>query len=453
LGYQATPATNFNVKALVNYQSDPLVLHDFFENDYNYNPQPNTFVEADKYWDNWDLDALTTPRVNNFFSQVERLPDVKLTGLRQQIFNTPFYYDSESSAGWYQSFTANETNGFYAATNGYIADSAARVDTFHQVTLPWTFFNWLNVEPRIGGRFTYYSTRSMTSGLNEDAYRAVLNTGVRTSFKASQLWVGATNSFLQVDGLRHIIEPSINYVFVPDPSVPPSQLPQFDSQLPSLMLLPILFPDYNDIDSIDTMNVVRFGLRNTLQTKRNGQIDNLVDWNLLLDWRLDPKPGQNNLDDLYSQLRFKPRTWLTLDSQIRFDIQHARLNLALHQLTFAPNDRWSWGIGHWYLNNDAANSFLLGQNNFITSTFFYRVNENWAFSTTHNFNVLNGRLQQQFYTVYRDLRSMTAALTFRVVDDVNHNPDFTIAVSLSLKASPRTRVGEDVANPYRLVGE
>ena len=33
-GWQATPFTNLNVKALVNYQSDPLVLHDFSQGDY-----------------------------------------------------------------------------------------------------------------------------------------------------------------------------------------------------------------------------------------------------------------------------------------------------------------------------------------------------------------------------------------------------------------------------------
>ena len=86
----------------MNYQSDPLVLHDFSEGEYTENPQPNTFVEANKYWDNWSLDAVTTPRVNSFFDQVERLPDVKLTGFRQQILDTPVYYESESSAGYYR---------------------------------------------------------------------------------------------------------------------------------------------------------------------------------------------------------------------------------------------------------------------------------------------------------------------------------------------------------------
>jgi len=101
------------VKALVNYQSDPLVSHDFFEDSYAENPQPNTFTEVNKYWNNWSLDAETTPQVNDFFNQVERLPDVRLTGFRQQVFNTPFYYESESSAGYYRMY--------FAATNASLS--------------------------------------------------------------------------------------------------------------------------------------------------------------------------------------------------------------------------------------------------------------------------------------------------------------------------------------------
>ena len=451
LGWQATPATNLNLKAQVNYQSDPLIVHDFFEGYYTANPQPDTFVEANKYWDNWSLDALTTPRVNSFFSQIERLPDVKLTGFRQQVFDTPVYYDSESSAGWYRAYSANATNGLYAGTNGFYAGTAARADTYHQLTLPWTFFHWLNVTPRVGGRLTYYSSQNITNGApNSDVVREVFNTGVGLSFKASSLWADATNSFLQVDGLRHIIEPSANYVFVPDPSTPPAQLPQFDGEIPALMLSPVLFPDYNSIDSIDTMNVVRFGVRNILQTKRNGQLDDLVNWNVMLDWRLDPKAGQSPLNDLYSSFAFRPRSWVTAESQLRYDLDRGNLNLAFHQLTFTPNDCWSWGISHWYLRNGFIDNV---ENNFFASTFFLRVNDNWGLRAMHSFNAQTGRLQQQAYTCYRDLRSWTAALTFRVQDNVGSSPDFTFAFSLSLKANPATRVGEDAVSASHLVGE
>jgi len=461
LGYQATPATNLNLKALVNYQSDPLMLHDFFEGAYRDNPQPNTFTEVNKYWNNWSLDAETTPQVNDFFNQVERLPDVRLTGYRQQVLNTPFYYESESSAGYYRMYFADTNNALFAATNSPPAYSASRADTFHQLLLPETFFGWLNVTPRVGGRFTYYSSETGPGGTNSATYRRVFNTGVETSFKASQLWAGATNSLLAVDGLRHIIEPSVTYAYVPSPSTPPAQLPQFDSALPSLLLLPVQFPDYNNIDSIDSENVIRFGLRNTLQTMRDGQLDNLLDWNVMLDWRLTPGQDQVNLDepfsqretfsDLYSDLTFKPRSWIVLDSQLRYAINSGDLNLAFHQLTFTPNERWSWGLGHWYLRS-GFDGFTQA-NNFITSTMFYRVNDNWGLRARHDFNAANGRLQEQNYSVYRDLRSWTCALTFRVIDNSTGPTDFTVAFTFSFKAAPKTHVGDDTAQPYHLLGE
>jgi hypothetical protein len=452
--YQATPFTNLNLKAMVNYQSDPLVLHDFAEGAYTGNPQPNTFAEADKYWDNWDLDAETTPRINAFFDQVERLPDVKLTGFRQQIFDTPFYYESESSAGSYRKWFADTNN---PAIPYY---SAARADTYHELLLPWTFFGWLNVTPHAGGRFTYYNEASNPAGLTEETYRKIFGTGMEVSFKASRLWTGATNSLLDMDGLRHVIEPSADYVFVPRPSTLPPQLPQFDTEMPSLMLLPVQFPNYNDIDSIHNENVIRFGLRNTLQTLRHGQLDTLLDWNLMLDWNLRPN-GQTNatflqpqqtFDDLYSDLKLKPRSWITLESQLRYDINAGELNMSFHQLALAPNDRWSWGIGHWYLR-----SGFLGPNqggeNFITSTIFYRLNDNWGLRLEHDFDAQSGRLQGQFYSLYRDFRSWTGALTFRVEDNSAGQTDYTVAFTFSIKAHPRYSLGSDTVEPDHLVGE
>ena len=448
-GWQATPATNLNVKALVNYQTDPLLLHDFFEGDYTANPQPNTFVEANQYSDNWSLDALTTPRVNDFFDQTERLPDVKLTGWRQQILDTPVYYESESSAGYYRRMLA-DTNSLFAGTNGPGYDYAAsRADTFQQLLMPYTFFGWLNVTPRAGGRLTYYSAETGPGGTNSETYRKIFNTGLDVSFKSSQLWTDATNSLLDMDGLRHIVEPSASYAFVPRPSTLPPQLPQFDSALPSPLLLPIQLPDYNDIDSIDSENVIRFGLRNTLQTKRDGELQNLLDWNVLLDWRLRPDSGQDTFNDLYSDLAFRPRTWLTLESQTRYDINNGIFNLAYHQITFTPNERWSWSLGHMY----SRAGFVDSGDNLFSSTMYFRVNDNWGFRATHDFNAEDGELQDQFYTVYRDLRNWTGALTFRVTNNGNGKDDFTVAFSFSIKAHPRHALGGDTVEPYHLVGE
>ena len=72
---------------------------------------------------------------------------------------------------------------------------------------------------------------------------------------------------------------------------------------------------------------------------------------------------------------------------------------------------------------------------------------------TQNYNIVTQRLQDQMFTIYRDLRSWTSALTLRVANNQGQSADVTIAVVFSLKASPSVPLGADVANRYHLVGE
>lgn len=451
--YSANPATNLYLKSLVRYESDLAVVRDFFEGEYRRNPQPNTYFEANKFWQNFSLDAYVQPRLNNFLETVERLPDIRLTGLRQQIGETPFYYESETSAGYYRRLFAENT-GILGPLPGPDYE-AARADTFHQVLLPQTFFGWLNVTPRVGGRGTYYSDASGPGATTTEETRGVFNTGAEVSFKASRLWPDVRSDTLDMNGLRHIIEPSANYVYVPSPSEPPQVLPRFDYELPSLRLLPIEYPDYNAIDSIDSQNVIRWGLHNKLQTKRKGQVVNLVNWDLYTDWRLKPNAGQTTFADLYSDLTFRPRNWLSFESITRYDINGGDWRMSFTTLTISPNETWSWRVGHYYLRDDfqPVPTALGAGSDILSSTLMYRLNENWGFRASHYYDIRQGRLQEQAYTVYRDLRSWTAALSFLVRQTHVGGPeDYTVAFTFSLKAYPRYTLGSDLGGPYSLLG-
>jgi LPS-assembly protein len=439
--HQLQLQTNLVAKATVNYQSDPLFLHDFFEGEYRTNSQPKTVFEVSKLWSNFTIDAVAQPQINPFFPTVERLPDIRFTGLRQQLGITPFFYETDNSFAYLRN-----KPGSYPGTNY----SAMRADSYHQLTLPLTYFGFLNVTPRAGGRFTHYSeTESSVLQLdNED--RFVFNTGVETSFKASRLYSGARSEFLDVTDLRHIIEPSINYVFVPNPNVRPYRLPQFDTEVPSLRLLPVDFPDYNAIDSIDSQNVFRLGLRNKLQTKRNGEVDTLANWYLVTDWRIDPHPGQSTFSDIYSDLDFKPRSWLLFNSETRYNVDHTQFNLADHSVTVTPGDRWSARLGHRYFRGDPAFG-PDSDNNIVYSTLYYRLNENWGARISHHFEARDGTMEEQFYTVYRDFRSFTGALTFRVRDERTGPKDYTVAFTMQLKSRP-TKAGKDKVEPSFLLG-
>ena len=433
--YQADPATNLSVKAVGRYQSDTNIVREFFEGEYRQDPQPNSFFEVNRFWQNFSVDTYVEPRVNNFLDTIERLPEVRLTGQRQQLWDSPVYYESDSSAGYYR-HQYGTTNGLSAGLNY----EAARLDTYQKLLLPETFFGWLNVTPRVGGRFTSYSAATGPGATTDEVNRGVFDTGGEVSAKASRLWPGAQSDFFEADGLRHIIEPSIGYTYVPAPNAyGTNQIPQFDYQLPSLRLLPNSFPDYNSIDSIQSENTFRFGVHNKLQTKRDGQVVNLVDWNLYGDWNVRPNLNQTTFSDVYSDLAVKPRSWLTLESLTRYDIQDGTWRMSMTTVTFHPSKTWSWTVGQFYLRNDYSDSpTALGEgNNLFTSTIMLRLNENWGLRATHRFEAQTGTMQEQTYAIYRDMRSWTAALAFGVRNSSGSPQDVTVAFTFSLKASPR----------------
>jgi len=61
-------------------------------------------------------------------------------------------------------------------------------------------------------------------------------------------------------------------------------------------------------------------------------------------------------------------------------------------------------------------------------------------------------LQEQDYTIYRDLRSWTAGLTFRALNNLSNGKDYTVAFSFSLKSLPKFGLGADSVRSAALVG-
>jgi LPS-assembly protein len=467
--YEDYHYSNVTAKVVANYESDPLVIRDFYLGEYNQNVEPASFGEVTALGRNWVVDGMFQPRLVNFFETVERLPDLKLTGLRQQLGNTPIYYESETSAGYFER-AFSETNVPVPFTNysmmpsgladvvtqstrgGYPNYSAGRADTFHQFTMPQNFFGWLNITPRVGGRGTYYSDVEGTQIHTNQQGRGIFNTGVDVSFKASRVYRDVESDFWDLNELRHIIEPEINYAYIPFAS---SHVPLFDYQLPALRLLPLDFPDYNSIDSIQNENVLRLMLGNKWQTKRRDGIEDFVNWAVYTDWNLNPGTNHSFLD-LYNDLSFRPRTWITFNASTRYDLADARWREAIERVFIQPSTALSLSAGYYYLmNNDPEFQSYPGQplagHNLIDFSLYYRINENWGAHIAERFEAQNGSMQEQVYSVYRDLRSWTAALTFRVDQGPGQPTDFTFGVTLSLKAFPRYKLNSDNDRPTQLL--
>ena len=448
--------TNFTAKLLLQDQSDRFMNRDFFESDFRQDPQPESHIEIAKHWENFSVSLLAQPQVDDFYQTVERLPELRVTGLRQRLGETPLFYESETSVGYFEFSPASDDSELTSY-------QALRGDTHQQLLLPSNYFNWLNVIPHAGFRFTHYGSRSSDEsdfGQMNDIDRSVFNTGIEFSFKASSTFPDAKLSLLDVDGLRHVVQPMANYIFVPDPNKRPWELPQFDRELHTLRLRPIDFPDYNSIDTIDSRNVIRIGVRNRLQTKRFGLVDDVLNWELFTDWRLDTGMYEERFNDVYSDLEIKPRSWLLLGSELRYDPNKRLLNESNNTISLLPNNKWSLTLGHRYLRDltqDELKGFYpydpffedsLGENwrwgnNLLYSRLYYRFNEDWGFRMIHQFEASDGTMEEQSYSVYRDFSSITSALRFRLRDHRGGKNDFSVSLLFSLKAIPRINLGDD----------
>jgi hypothetical protein len=230
--------------------SDGFLLQDFFPAEFRTDPEPDNVLALTKTSPFYTLTAYGRFALNTFFETTERLPQVALDIKRHGLFGGPIFYEGETSVGELQrNFPANSIFQDY---------SALRIDSFHQLTYPNTYFGWLSIVPRVGFRETYYSRSenlaNSTFVASQDplapdfplpnpssnpafgppldygsaVFRSIFNAGVEGSFKISREWNDVQTRALGLDGLRHIIQPFANFSYLSSPNVDPATILQFD---------------------------------------------------------------------------------------------------------------------------------------------------------------------------------------------------------------------------------
>jgi hypothetical protein len=139
-----------------------------------------------------------------------------------------------------------------------------------------------------------------------------------------------------------------------------------------------------------------------------------------------------------------------LSAAIRYDVENNQLNLAYPSMTLAPNSTWSWGVGYRYVRQDPVLQ-PVGANQ-VASTFYLRLNEDWGMRFYHQYNLQTHLMSEQFYTIYRDFRSLTIAVTFRIQESLGESPNYGAALTFSFKSFPRFKLGDDSNRHTLLLG-
>ena len=446
--------TNFtdNIYAIVDVTklSDQFLMQDFYQSEFRINPVPDNVVSVAKTDPFYTLTAIARFQANDFFEQTERLPEVVLDIKRHALFGGPIFYEGETGIA--------DLHRNFADGSGFENYSTVRLDTFHQLLYPNTYFGWLSVVPRVGFRETYYGeTRDLGKTLFtpsdnplvpdfilpnptvampiKDAgstYRSVVNAGVEASFKMSREWEDAQSRFLGLDGLRHIIQPFTNFSWVSESGADPKEILQFDRFQPSTQLRPIDFPQFTSIDSIDNWTVWRVGVRNRLQTRRDDLTVSWLDLETYIDVNFDNPYDRTPYSNLFNTLRFTPLPWMSLviNSQIpAFDRGFTEVNT---NVLVQPVANLQVSVGHRYLNSDP---FFQNSSLFVVGG-YYRVDDNWGIGVQEQYEATSRTLEEQRYSVYRDLTSWVASFG-AVIRDNGGVKEYGVLLTFTLKAFPK----------------
>jgi LPS-assembly protein len=495
---------DFSSTADLNKWSDPWITRDYFQDEYQTENQPPNFISLNQYNPNFTVSLLASPQVNPFFETVARLPEFSVESKQQKIFGTDLEYTSQSSVVnferkfadlqnftypndyLYNSFSHETTaydfyhpNGEFDFNRAQTANySAYRYDTYHELAYPRQYFNFLTLTPRIGGRVTYYSDdnqnlddfsvtqNGQTQKLTSAKWRLAGDVGLSGSFKLSRTWLNVKLPNLGIDGIRHQIEPFFDSSFAPTPTATPNQIRGFDDRLYSTQLQPLDWTEYNSIDSIDRQAVVRFGVTNKLQTKRDGVNYDLLSIKTYADADFDHNfsaadagspgtagtpavgtrgtPGYiaakgpvaatspSTVSNLFNDVRFYESQQLTFQSLSSVALANHSYNEIDTNMLWSPDPSIQLNLGDHYLNH----SPIFGDSNELAMQFFYRINEHWQFQAQEQFEANTGHLQLQQYTVYRDLDAWQLAMTYSD-SELNGQGDHTVYFSLTLKAFPK----------------
>ncbi len=326
--------------------SDSYVMEEFYEDEYKDYVQPESYASYTHNGEYFSMGIGVNHRVNDFYQNVNRMPDAWFDTALLELGNTGIYYESQTSGGLLEYEYAD-----YGLTNG-VHDSydTFRFDTRHELNKPFKALGFLSVVPRIAYRGTYYSK---TKEKREEAYvnefgtndtrtvtvegggelRNLFELGTEVSFKAYGFYDGADGRIY-----RHVLEPYANWTYIPEPNLRPADLYQFDS-----------------IDKLDMGHYVRLGLRQLVQRKEaQGGISERLDLDLYTVYFFEDAQGDNGIERYGADMVWHPTDDIKIDADAVYDAKENEFDHIDFWISLWQGDRWEAAGECYYIPNDAT---------------------------------------------------------------------------------------------------
>ena len=452
----------------INKLSDDYFLEDFYPWEFRDDPQPDNIVSLIKHHDRGELSLAARFRPNDFYQTDTRSPEVALDMVRQPIFDSGLFYTGTTSFGVLKEELGNDdelrlrervqklddviTDPILSAaldpaeTKLTLDDLRARLveaefnrfHTYHEVLFPKTISGVISVTPRAGVGYTNYSSISGTAP-PADSGRVIASLGLDASAKFSKVYDDVVIPALGVDGLRHVVQPYMNYSFVSAENQS-EQFKGIDRLALSTRPRPLDVANYTAIDSLRDWNVVRLGVYNRLQTKRNNTTMNWLSSNTYFDGFIKDPEYDRDFSNLYQDIEWNPLPWMRaeLGAQLPLFGDEFEFSEVNTRFTFMPTDYLDFTIGHRLLQDHP----FFEDSSLVDFRVYARINENWGVSAYERYELDDSVLETQQYSVHRDLTSWVAAMG-AVIRDNRGETEYGLLFSLTLKDFPSVRIPVD----------
>ncbi|MDP3730170.1 MAG: hypothetical protein Q8R14_01425 [Candidatus Omnitrophota bacterium] len=436
--WQVTDDTLFTLE--LNKVRDDNFMKYYFEKEWEEQGQGDNYLSFITTKEDYTTTFLTRVRMDKYYDVVQRLPeytiDIPQYNIKYNGGSSPLYYNMRTAAVYLQKTSRdNSSVGPMRKDQDVI-----RLDTHNRLNYAVNFLRPLNVTPYAAMRQTFYSRNALG---RTDIVRGVFNTGFDSSIKFYKIYDINTNFLdLNINKLRHIVTPIVNYSYTHQPTVSSETLMQFD-----------------EIDAIREQNGFLLSVENKLQTKRDGVSVDLVDFLISTDYQFKLKqdvfPTFKNLDyktrkftSVDMQLELTPYPWIYSLAKMRINTKQELPESASIDFVGGKEADRSLAFGYrWERSFDPAIAADPDTNgnivNYLTTDLIYRFNEFWKARIYYRANLNKGYLDEQEYTIFRDLHCWILEFTYdiRPYQDNKTITDQIFWIALRLKAFPDQPLG------------
>lgn len=418
-----TVGENVTLLGQVNYWSDSDVVRDFREREFSDVQTPDNFAEAYYTGGNYVVSAFTRFQPNNYHVVQRRLPEIRFDGLPVEL-GAGFYHRVSAS------FAVIEDNSLATALD----ETSNRLDAYYALTRPFTPREWLSVKPVAGVRFTHYAN---AIGGRDDYSRLLGEIGFDAELQASSTY-NYKNERWKIDGLRHVVKPYVSYRAVGNADRGAAYIPPVDRTPFSTYLQPLGLGDRRDIDTLGSINTLRLGIDNALQTRDPAYGSrNLVELNVATDVRFDRPSGQDTFSSIQTELALMPADWLRFDVYANVTPEDLTLREINTGVTFRDPGVWAVRVSTDFLKSDNGDVFPAGSAGGIQEynlELRYFLNEAYEALTLLRYDARRGSFSRQSYGIRQNIRNLwfiDYVLSFRNGDTRSSDTSFSVSIELA----------------------